>query len=672
MEAQEAANFWGIDLVSKGGLLDIIYARLSIPRERWAGLKLLPRSGGSSRKIELHKLVRSHVATIDPVLASQLPAIRIATPVQPPSDSGSSQGKDVETLGSSLDKGHLCLEKKTATTEPDISRDLWDDLLSSSDDEDFHQDLEREQALVEKLPVKSVREYMMPPSMASQQEHVEENLSEKDTICFPKPKKSGAHTVSTPALAAISELLQACMGASTSLEALGMTSAAGVARRWYDARSRTALRLVAVWLQVPWQKIVNMEMLLSGESCPIGGGRPHIEHIDSIDAYERKMRYLKVGAAAAVGGTLLGLTGGLAAPAIAAGLGSVLGVLPMAGAATAAGTVSGFVASTAGVATLATAGTAAGAGVAGGGMVRRTADVSEFGFTEVAESQQIRLEEEDSAAEEQMKLKSHELLYTVPPPRRRSAASGSLAIGVSGWIGGRDDFTKPWSCLLAPGVDAYGLVWESKEMLALGNALGTLVTRQATSTTANLAIQHFFYAGAGLIAALGPSVLLGVGLSLAIENSWAVAMERSVKAGKLLAQLLAAGGAGDRPVVLVGHSMGARLIFHCLLELCRLGARGIVQDVVLLGTPVGIQPERWRMARRIVSSRLINGYSRSDWVIGTLAGGSTGWVKPNAGICPVPLEAPGIENINLGSLAKGHGDYLEHLHDIIDILGVFS
>jgi hypothetical protein len=36
--------------------------------------------------------------------------------------------------------------------------------------------------------------------------------------------------------------------------------------------------------------------------------------------------------------------------------------------------------------------------------------------------------------------------------------------------------------------------------------------------------------------------------------------------------------------------MGARLIFHCLLELQRQGASGLVEHAVLLGTPVSC---RW-------------------------------------------------------------------------------
>jgi hypothetical protein len=43
---------------------------------------------------------------------------------------------------------------------------------------------------------------------------------------------------------------------------------------------------------------------------------------------------------------------------------------------------------------------------------------------------------------------------------------------------------------------------------------------------------------------------------------------------------------GGRPVTLIGCSMGARLVFHCLLELARLGLRGCVENVILLGAPL--------------------------------------------------------------------------------------
>lgn len=70
-----------------------------------------------------------------------------------------------------------------------------------------------------------------------------------------------------------------------------------------------------------------------------------------------------------------------------------------------------------------------------------------------------------------------------------------------------------------------------------------------------------------------------------IDHAWVVALDRAQKAGVLLAHTLMAGGHGDRPVILVGYSMGARLIFHCLLELCRNNAKG-----ALLPLSTGFSP----------------------------------------------------------------------------------
>ncbi len=49
--------------------------------------------------------------------------------------------------------------------------------------------------------------------------------------------------------------------------------------------------------------------------------------------------------------------------------------------------------------------------------------------------------------------------------------------------------------------------------------------------------------------------------------------------------------------------MGARLIYHCLLELARFNGRGIVESAILLGTTVTIIPERFQMARSVVAGR---------------------------------------------------------------------
>lgn len=71
-----------------------------------------------------------------------------------------------------------------------------------------------------------------------------------------------------------------------------------------------------------------------------------------------------------------------------------------------------------------------------------------------------------------------------------------------------------------------------------------------------------------------------------IDHAWAVALNRAQKAGILLAHILMAGAHGDRPVTLIGYSMGARLIFHCLLELCRHSAKGVPHDSCIRVCPL--------------------------------------------------------------------------------------
>jgi pimeloyl-ACP methyl ester carboxylesterase len=179
-----------------------------------------------------------------------------------------------------------------------------------------------------------------------------------------------------------------------------------------------------------------------------------------------------------------------------------------------------------------------------------------------------------------------------------------------------------------------------------------------------LGVKHLLTAGAGLLTALAPTVLVGTAAGLLISNAWAVAMDRAEKAGKVLAGLLMAGGAGERPVTIIAHGMGARLAFHCLLELARHGARGVIQDVVLLGAPVSRVPQRWSMARRVVAGRLINGYSKRDWLLSVLCwdGGLA------AGLAAV--EAGAVENVNLSGMVAGHLDYLDKAEEIVGVLGL--
>lgn len=83
----------------------------------------------------------------------------------------------------------------------------------------------------------------------------------------------------------------------------------------------------------------------------------------------------------------------------------------------------------------------------------------------------------------------------------------------------------------------------------------------------------------GVFAAATLWPLAIINFSSFLDSAWDVACIRAQRAGKLLATMLAGRAHGDRPVVLVGLSVGALLVYYCLLELYTLGARTLHNSV---------------------------------------------------------------------------------------------
>ena len=65
-----------------------------------------------------------------------------------------------------------------------------------------------------------------------------------------------------------------------------------------------------------------------------------------------------------------------------------------------------------------------------------------------------------------------------------------MRAGVNGWIGDRKDYLKIWASLKAPDSEVFTLVWESKELLALNNAIASFMAQQAYQEIAKWTITH--------------------------------------------------------------------------------------------------------------------------------------------------------------------------------------
>lgn len=221
--------------------------------------------------------------------------------------------------------------------------------------------------------------------------------------------------------------------------------------------------------------------------------------------------------------------------------------------------------------------------------------------------------------------------------------------------------TSGWWREVVPSGEEHVLIWETQVLGQLHRAMKEFVWNEASKYAIDEVIKHTALASLTTAAALPMTVL---DAARKLDNPWQMAVFHAQEAGQLLANILASRPQGSRPVTLIGYSMGARVIFHCLEALYDKmeAGLGIVENAVLLGAPIGRNPERWKKARTVVAGRLINGYSTRDWVLMFLFR-SKSWELGLAGISPV--DGGFVENADLTDMVPGHLLYPKALPNIM-------
>jgi pimeloyl-ACP methyl ester carboxylesterase len=163
-----------------------------------------------------------------------------------------------------------------------------------------------------------------------------------------------------------------------------------------------------------------------------------------------------------------------------------------------------------------------------------------------------------------------------------------------------------------------------------------------------------------------------------LDNPWGVAYLRAVRAGKLLARVLLAREQGARPVVLVGFSLGALVVWECLHEMCRLSetgrarAAGVVQHAVMMGLPASAEAGRWIRLRRVVAGRLINCYRPDDLVLALVHRGTSA-TSLRAGVAGLsPVKSGDVESFDVSGagLVTAHHKYRFAMGAVLDHIGI--
>ncbi|KAI8845673.1 hypothetical protein BJ741DRAFT_526657 [Chytriomyces cf. hyalinus JEL632] len=415
---------------------------------------------------------------------------------------------------------------------------------------------------------------------------------------------------------------------------------------FYDTRARTLLRAVAKELQISWWELARLEDTIgdqlrkqdSAEGNDVHGAaavRPEEKTVKERNIKDSRGRWLYMGLATLAGGAVIGVTAGLAAPLIASGITAALTTFHVAGGVGAG--VAAAMGGTTGIAIIASSG----------------ASIGGEGSAAAAAAARNSTDTEGEAA------------LAVAQPK------ANVLITIAGWVGSldsRDDFTLPFSTL-TPGLhgDQYTLVWETQALVELGHAVKLLMA-EVTSFVVQQGIQYFLLPV--LMAGLaGP--LWALKLTYMVDNPWGNGLTKAKKAGRILADTLLLRVQGNRPVTLVGFSLGARVIYYCLLELASRGeaAYSIVEEAYLFGCPVMATTKEWLQIRSVVSGRLVNGYMTHDWVLSILYRASSAFLSDVAGLNPVK-RVDGVENVCLDAVLKGgHLEYRAGLPRILKHVG---
>ncbi|KAG0367741.1 hypothetical protein BGZ54_003355 [Gamsiella multidivaricata] len=398
----------------------------------------------------------------------------------------------------------------------------------------------------------------------------------------------------------------------------------------YDARARVLLKTVGQHLGLDWNEIVLFEKGIMKQLQSTTNDGLLKPDTKSRNDESRKRRMIMMGLATVGGGLVLGLSAGLFAPVIGAGIGAALAGAHITGAtATAA---SAFLAGSGGIAVITSGAAVTGSGLAMKKMARRTAGIDTFEFLSIHDHKRV-----------------------------------NVILTISGWLDiGEEDASLPFSTLDPVNGDHFSLLWEPEMLMQLGNALGLLATEVITLTAQEI-LKHTLLSA--LLSALAwPMALTRLGYL--IDNPWSIALDRAKLAGLVLADsLLMRSYLGFRPVTLVGYSLGARVIFYCLLELGRLDAYGIVENAYLFGAPVTASEIQWRQARSAIAGEFVNGYLRNDWVLGFLFRATTGGLGTVAGLRPLK-NVPGLANMDLTSHVEGHLDYRVKVPLLMKLMGL--
>jgi hypothetical protein len=229
--------------------------------------------------------------------------------------------------------------------------------------------------------------------------------------------------------------------------------------------------------------------------------------------------------------------------------------------------------------------------------------------------------------------------------------SGPALIFVNGFLSQRYEEVDDWLTGVRnyfPRNASYHVSWEAKDKAKLGS----LFAKGATTTALRVASRR-----------ANPLALADLLTSL-IGNPWHSAMVKAAMTGIMLADILARTRYDDGFIVM-GHSLGARVIYYMLKALSTKIESPIVDAYLLGGATDRSQRACWDDAAKAINGNLYNVYSQNDGILKGLYRTANAFISAPIGLGPIEADASNIRNFDASDLVSGH---MEHKPALADIL----
>lgn len=241
--------------------------------------------------------------------------------------------------------------------------------------------------------------------------------------------------------------------------------------------------------------------------------------------------------------------------------------------------------------------------------------------------------------------------------------SGPALIFINGFLSQKKQDSSDWINAVSekyPNNPYYYVNWESSSLYKMGSLIGKGVGNAAFKKF----IAELMKKGSKSFAKkLNPFTWAQTVAGL-IGNPWHTSMIKASMTGILLADLIARTN-NSNGFVLMGHSLGARVIFYLL---CALSTKNVSQinDVFLLGGAVDRKDSKgWNDAIKSVKGKIVNCYSYNDSTLKFLYRGANALSSSPIGLGDIEVYHEKLVNKDVTSIIGGHMQYKEKFGEIL-------